>query len=112
MVVLCKLWNDDAGVVLSSELVLILTILVIGMIAGLSALQISVVQELGDVAAAFGAISQSYSYGGVTSCCATTDGSFFDDLGDQCDVADTNSGSGGNAVDPCQVVAGISAGNN
>lgn len=107
-----EFWMDEAGVIISSELVLILTILVIGMVAGLSALQTSVVQELGDVAAAFGALSQSYSYGGVTSCCATTDGSFFDDLGDQCDAADPGSTAGGNAVDPCQAVAGISAGNN
>ena len=35
IVMLKKLWNDEVGVILSAELVLIATILVIGMIVGL-----------------------------------------------------------------------------
>ena len=34
-----KLWNDEAGFVVSAELVLIATILVLGMIVGLSEVQ-------------------------------------------------------------------------
>ena len=37
------LWNDECGVILSAELVLIATILVLGMIVGLVELQCSIV---------------------------------------------------------------------
>ena len=48
------LWNDEAGVILSAEIVLIGTILVIGMIVGLVELQCSVVGELSDLGDAIG----------------------------------------------------------
>jgi Flp pilus assembly pilin Flp len=59
-----KFWNDECGAVLSAELVLVMTILVIGMVVGLSEIQHAVVQELNDVAEAIGAVNQSYSYTG------------------------------------------------
>jgi len=43
------LLNDEAGFIVSAELVLVATILVIGMIVGLSEVQHAVVQELGDL---------------------------------------------------------------
>lgn len=100
MKLLHQLWADEIGAVLSSELVLIMTLLVIGMIAGLSALRVAVVQELGDIAGAIGKLSQSYSFGGVTACCASTAGSSFEDLADLCDAPDTPTG-GCNSVTPC-----------
>jgi len=57
-------WNDELGAVLSAELVLVMTILVIGMVVGLSEMQHAVLQELNDVAEAMGAVNQSYSYTG------------------------------------------------
>jgi Flp pilus assembly pilin Flp len=65
-----SLWNDEAGVILSAELVLIATILVLGMVVGLVELQAAVVGELGDLASAFGNLDQSY----VTSGFDSTDG--------------------------------------
>jgi hypothetical protein len=44
------LWNDESGVILSAEIVLVGTILVLGMITGLVELQSSVIGELQDVA--------------------------------------------------------------
>ena len=41
-----SLWNDESGVILSAEIVLIGTILVLGMIVGLVELQCSVIAEL------------------------------------------------------------------
>ena len=61
------LWNDESGVILSAELVLIGTILVLGMIVGLVSLQSAVVQELGDIASAFGDLNQSYETSGFAS---------------------------------------------
>ena len=59
-----QLLNDEAGFIVSAELVLVATILVIGMIVSLSEVQHAVVQELNDVADAIGAINQSYAYTG------------------------------------------------
>jgi Flp pilus assembly pilin Flp len=85
MKTLCQLWNDEAGFVASTELVLIATILVLGMIVGLHTVRNAVVQELGDVAMAIGAVNQSYSYAGATGHSSSTAGSFWADATDYCD---------------------------
>jgi hypothetical protein len=61
-----RLWNDECGAILSAELVLLMTILVIGQIVGLKAIQTALVNELADIAAAFGGLNQSFSYSGVS----------------------------------------------
>ena len=58
------LWNDESGVILSAEIVLVGTILVLGMLTGLVSLQASVVAELADLASAFGNLDQSYNVSG------------------------------------------------
>lgn len=79
-----RVWRDDAGFVVSTELVLIATILVIGMVVGLATVRDSVVQELGDLATAIGNINHSYSFSGVSGCAAGTAGSAFQDEFDAC----------------------------
>jgi len=85
------LWNDEAGVILSAELVLIGTILVVGMIVGLVELQCSVVDELNDLGEAIGSVNQSYQYTSILSrksdgtIKASTTGSLFNDRIDSCD---------------------------
>jgi Flp pilus assembly pilin Flp len=83
-------WNDEAGVIVSAEIVLVLTILVIAMVVGLTAVRDSVTSELADVAQAIANIDQSYSYGGMTGHCAAVNGSAFTDLQDFCDGDGTN----------------------
>ena len=93
-----QLLNDEAGFIVSAELVLVATILVIGMIVGLSEVQHAVVQELGDVAEAIGSLNQSYSYTGfvarksvssgdpaAASAKSYTRGGLFVDVVDDCD---------------------------
>ena len=82
-----RLWNEETGAILSAELMLIASILVIGVIAGLSALREAVVSELADVAQALANVNQSYSYGGVVGHCAIMGGGVFVDLLDFCDAA-------------------------
>lgn len=87
---LTQLWNDEAGFIISAELVLVATILVIGCIVGLSEVQHAVVNELNDVGDAIGSINQSYSFSGFhkTDGCDThakTVGSAFKDRMDECD---------------------------
>jgi hypothetical protein len=98
MQMLRKLWKDQDGFVVSTELVLVATILVIGMVVGLATVRNAVVQELGDVALAIGNINQSYQYGGVAgrAFSSETAGSFFDDSFDFCD----NGGVDPSAAEP------------
>ena len=84
MKLLRQIWKDEAGFVVSTELVLVATILVIGMVVGLATVRDAVVQELGDVALAIGSINQSFSYSGVTGCNSGSAGSDFADLTDAC----------------------------
>ncbi len=94
MKVLRQLWQDDAGFVVSTELVLIASILVIGMIVGLATVRDQVVQELGDIGLAIGQLNQSYSFSGVSGHTATTAGSSFVDQTDFCDDAEAQAPNG------------------
>jgi hypothetical protein len=94
-----KLWNDEAGFVVSAELVLIATILVLGMIVGLVSVRDQVVQELGDVALAFARINQSYSFSGITGHTSATRGSMLVDQYDYCDQASDPGGLGAACID-------------
>ena len=82
-----RLWRDEAGFVVSAELVLIASILVIGLIVGLASLRDAVVGELADVAQAIGRTDQSYGYLGLTNLHATIAGASFNDALDFCDQA-------------------------
>ncbi len=93
-----RFWKDEAGFVVSSELVLIATVLVIGLLVGLATVREQLVQELGDVADAISEINQSYSFSAITGHHSSTAGSLFNDTQDDCDVDDSdNSGSGNEA---------------
>lgn len=82
-----KLWNDEVGAIVSAEVVLVATILVIGMIVGLSSLRNSVVAELADVGASIGDIDQGYSYTNVTGHGSETAGGTSIDNHDHCEGA-------------------------
>ena len=53
-----QLWNDEAGFVISAELVLVLTIAVLAMIVGLSEVAVAVNTELNDISNAIGSLNQ------------------------------------------------------
>lgn len=54
-----KLMNDEIGFIISGELVLVLTVAVLSMVVGLTALRDSISAEFVDLSNAFGAVSQS-----------------------------------------------------
>ncbi|SFH83008.1 hypothetical protein [Planctomicrobium piriforme] len=89
--VFAALLRDEAGFIISAELVLVATLLVIGLIVGLSEVQYAVVQELNDVADAIGALNQSYCFSGFHACKSngalksSFAGSAFTDTADECD---------------------------
>jgi len=59
-----RLWDDDQGAVISSELVLVLGILVFGLIPGLVALRNSVIAALATMGNFLGRITPSFTYSG------------------------------------------------
>jgi hypothetical protein len=83
-----KLWNDEAGVIVSAEIVMVGTILVIGSITGLSSLRDGVIEELADLGAALGSVDQSFTIGGVVAHSSATGGSRFFDRPDFCESGD------------------------
>lgn len=70
-----KLWSDDQGALIAMEFLFVATILVIGVIAGLSSVRSAVNAELTELANAILALSQGYTINGVEGCCATVQGS-------------------------------------
>lgn len=84
-----ELMNDEAGFIVSAELVLVATIAVLAMVVGLSEVSIAINQELEDVASAFGSINQTYEVKGAKGCKGAINGSTFTDLEDLCDRADS-----------------------
>lgn len=93
-----QLKQDETGFIISAELVMVATILVLGVMVGLSEVQHAVVGELNDVADAIGSANQSYAYSGFSKVdgswggwCggvvhAYTVGSAFGDVQDACDL--------------------------
>ena len=114
------LWNefidDEKGVILSAELVLILTIAVIGMVVGLSHVALAVNQELSDIACAIGALNQSYSFTGFHCCwfngrpTSFVAGSSFTDWPDVCDCAGVGLTCGGGEIGACGINSGFGGG--
>ena len=84
---LLALVREDAGFVVSAELVLIATIAVLSLVVGLSEVSNAVNQELEDVGSAFGSMNQSYCVQGLKGCKAHTPGGMFQDDYDDCDQA-------------------------
>ena len=93
-----KLWNDDAGFIVSIELILIATIAIIGLITGMTAVRDAVVSEMSDVAGAVQDLNQCYSFNGVTGHSASTCGSDYIDATDHCDDNDDIAGQADNCI--------------
>ncbi len=87
-----RLWHDQRGFVATTDLILIVSIAVLGTIVGLATLRNSVVQEFGDLATAIGSLNQSYEYTGndwtdpkCSGASASVPGSSYTDQPDFCD---------------------------
>ena len=77
-----RIWREDDGV-LTFEWILLITVIVIGIVGGLSAARDAIIDELGDVAGAVVSVDQSYTV--VTDPCAGIGNSFgFQDVLPDC----------------------------
>ena len=65
--ILMTLLNDENGFLVSAELVLISTILIMGLVVGLTEVSFAVNNELEDVASAIGSVNQSFYSNGLHS---------------------------------------------
>lgn len=79
-----KLWNDDAGFIISVEWLLVFTIVLLGLIIGLTNVRDAIDVELSEAANAILALNQSYSFYGLnnangTGCTAFVAGSAAND---------------------------------
>ncbi len=80
-----KLWLDDSGFVVSTELVLAGTLLVLGVLVGQTTLRDAVIVELADTADAIQAANQTFSFTAVTGHSSSVSGTVFGDALDFCD---------------------------
>lgn len=85
--VMRRLWSSEAGAIVSAEIMLVATILVLGVIVGLKSVRDSVVTELADVAQVWANVDQSYSFSATSGHHGFTAGGFFSDLPDFCDTS-------------------------
>ena len=90
MLSLRTLWHDEVGFIVSAELVLVATLLVVGLVVGLSEVQHAIVSELNDVADAIGSLNQGFRFSGLSAkkssgCGSFMSGSSFTDMVDTCD---------------------------
>ena len=80
-----NLYNDEAGFIVSAELILVSTIIVLGLVVGLSEVSHGINEELEDVGSAFGNVNQSFTFSGFTGAKGRQVGSRFIDFKDDCD---------------------------
>lgn len=91
-----QLMNDEAGFIVSAELMLIATVGVLSMVVGLSEVALNINNELEDVGSAFGSINQSFMSRGSRGHGGRNEGGSFKDNSDSCDGAnDIQSVNGG-----------------
>jgi Flp pilus assembly pilin Flp len=90
-----QLLNDENGFLMSAELILLASILVLGLVVGLTEVSFAINNELEDVASAFSSMNQSYSASGSHSQGkGRRSGSRFNDERDNCDSQWDIQGSG------------------
>lgn len=95
-----KHWRQRTGVI-STELVLVATVLTLGLIVGLKSVRDAVVTELADSAQSIANFDQSYSYSSIRGHGGGTEGSAFGDQLDFCDAPDAPEGPGSRCVNVC-----------
>jgi hypothetical protein len=92
------LCRDEAGSVISTELVVVAAISLIGILAGLTAVRDAMVSELSDISGAVQDSNQSFSYTGITGSSTDTAGSSFFDALDIVDSVDDPTGQADNCI--------------
>lgn len=103
-----KFVRDEHGAIVSAELIIILTVVVLALVVGWNAVAAALVGELTDIAGAFGSLNQSYSFRGVSAQDhASCSGSGFVDSGSTFNLTSNSGGtSGGGGGGSSNFIAG------
>ena len=80
--------NDEAGFIVSAELILVATICVLGLVVGLSEVSLNINNELEDVGSAFSCVQQTYNTETICGHKGALQGSSFRDTADFYDGQD------------------------
>jgi len=102
-----RLWTDETAAIISADIIMVATTLVIGVMVGLKSVRDAVVTELADVAQAVANHDQSYSFSGVSGHLAASSGGFFLDSTDFCDTSAWQDGEAGEAGSKCVNVGDV-----
>ena len=78
-------WKGEEGFAFSTEMIVVLTIVICGTIAAWTSLREAVVTEMADVGAAIASLNQSYVFNGASSHSSICSGSAYFDASDFCD---------------------------
>lgn len=92
-----RVWNDQSGFVLSVEMLLLGTVIVVGLIVGHTAVRDALNCELSDIGGALQDLNQSYMFSFENSDGSTTESSFVDTR-DWCDQPEDPVGQADNCV--------------
>ena len=106
-----RLWREQHGAIISAEIMLVASILVIGAIVGLKSVRDSVVTELADVAQGLANVNQSFSFSGASGHHAFSGGGAFNDNADFCDRWDASDHGNSKCVLICQATGAVNEGN-
>ncbi len=105
-----RIWQDETGFVISSELIFIMTIVVIGLLTGLVTVRDQVVLELADIADAVSEVDQSFSFAAITASVGSVAGSTFIDAPDFCEQPGAGADQNGDLGTQCLVIVAPSSG--
>lgn len=83
-----RFWSEDEGFILSTEAIIILTMLICAAVVGWQSIREALIAELADIGDAIAALDQSFSFSGFMGHSASCSGSFFSDNRDFCDDSD------------------------
>ena len=93
-----RIWNQNTGTVLSSELLAMATVLVVGLLVAFTAARDAVVSEVSDIAGSVQDLNISYSVNGSTGASSSVAGMDFNDALDAGDSTDEPSGQADNFI--------------
>ena len=96
-----RLWTEETGAIVSAEVMLVGSILVIGCIVGLKSVRDSVVTELADLSQALSNVDQSFWFSGTAGHHAYSGGGQFNDLADFCDSFQNDAYQSSKCVEIC-----------
>lgn len=103
-----RLLAEDDGFVVSSELMLMSSLVVLGLLVGLESARSAVTAELSDVVGSMQDLNQSFSVDGIVYHNSNIAGFNFVDALDECDSPDQTDADVGKYMDNCIAMFGTS----